>query len=259
VQAIYVPADDLTDPAPATSFAHLDAQTVLSRTVFEKAISGGRSARLQLAPARPRVIGQEHYGRARQVQSILQRYKSLQDIIAILGMDELSEDDKVTVARAGKIERFLRSRFLLQPSSPASKVFVPLADTIKSFQGLVKETTITCPSRHSTWSVPSRMPSPKPRRWRRKRRDGRQDRIRPRLAGAFAAQRCRRHGYRSGHGRLHGREAGHAPVISTLRPGTITVQGASEGDIRYFVVADLPRSRARRSPSSPRRPFRSRT
>ncbi|MBV9062422.1 MAG: F0F1 ATP synthase subunit beta, partial [Alphaproteobacteria bacterium] len=108
VQAIYVPADDLTDPAPATSFAHLDATTVLSRSVFEKAIFpavdplDSTSRMLD-----PRIVGEEHYNVARQVQQILQRYRSLQDIIAILGMDELSEEDKLTVARARKIERFL--------------------------------------------------------------------------------------------------------------------------------------------------------
>ncbi len=139
VQAIYVPADDMTDPAPATSFAHLDAMTVLSRAVFEKAIFPAvdpldSTSRL----LDPRIVGEEHYTVARQVQSILQRYKSLQDIIAILGMDELSEDDKVTVARARKIERFLSQPFF------AATVFtnipgisVKLEDTIKSFKGLV--------------------------------------------------------------------------------------------------------------------------
>src|ERR1700734_2649906 len=114
VQAIYVPADDLTDPAPATSFAHLDAQTVLSRTQFEKAIFPAvdpldSNSRL----LDPRVVGQEHYDTARAVQQMLQKYKSLQDIIAILGMDELSEDDKIVVARARKIERFLSQPFFV--------------------------------------------------------------------------------------------------------------------------------------------------
>jgi F-type H+-transporting ATPase subunit beta len=138
VQAIYVPADDLTDPAPATSFAHLDATTVLSRPISEKGIYPAvdpldSTSRI----LEPRVIGEEHYAVARQVQAILQRYKSLQDIIAILGMDELSEDDKVTVARARKIERFLS-----QPMHVAAVftglegVFVELADTIKGFKGL---------------------------------------------------------------------------------------------------------------------------
>ena len=112
VQAIYVPADDLTDPAPATSFAHLDATTVLSRTIAEKgiypAVDPLDSTSRMLDP---RIVGEEHYEVARQVQSILQRYKSLQDIIAILGMDELSEEDKLAVARARKIERFLSQPF----------------------------------------------------------------------------------------------------------------------------------------------------
>src|SRR6266480_3572166 len=112
VQAIYVPADDLTDPAPATSFAHLDATTVLSRGIFEKAIFPAvdplDSTSRMLTPL---VVGEEHYTVAREVQQILQRYKALQDIIAILGMDELSEEDKLTVARARKIERFLSQPF----------------------------------------------------------------------------------------------------------------------------------------------------
>ncbi|HET6926692.1 MAG TPA: F0F1 ATP synthase subunit beta [Hyphomicrobiaceae bacterium] len=138
VQAIYVPADDLTDPAPATSFAHLDATTVLSRPISEKgiypAVDPLDSTSRMLDP---RIVGEEHYQVARQVQAILQRYKSLQDIIAILGMDELSEEDKLTVARARKIERFLS-----QPMHVAAVftgldgVFVQLADTIKSFKGL---------------------------------------------------------------------------------------------------------------------------
>jgi F-type H+/Na+-transporting ATPase subunit beta len=138
VQAIYVPADDLTDPAPATSFAHLDATTVLSRPISEKgiypAVDPLDSTSRMLDP---RIVGEEHYQVARQVQAILQRYKSLQDIIAILGMDELSEEDKLTVARARKIERFLS-----QPMHVAAVftgldgVFVDLADTIKSFKGL---------------------------------------------------------------------------------------------------------------------------
>src|SRR6201986_3128661 len=139
VQAIYVPADDLTDPAPATSFAHLDAQTVLSRAVFEKAIFPAvdpldSNSRL----LDPRIVGEEHYTVARQVQSILQKYKSLQDIIAILGMDELSEDDKITVARARKTERFLPQPFFAaEVFTNVPGITVKLEDTIKSFKGLV--------------------------------------------------------------------------------------------------------------------------
>ncbi len=138
VQAIYVPADDLTDPAPATSFAHLDATTVLSRSIAEKgiypAVDPLDSTSRMLDP---RVVGEEHYAVARQVQEILQKYKSLQDIIAILGMDELSEDDKLTVARARKIERFMSQPFTVAEVFTGSKgVQVPLADTIKGFKGL---------------------------------------------------------------------------------------------------------------------------
>ena len=138
VQAIYVPADDLTDPAPATSFAHLDATTVLSRTIAEKgiypAVDPLDSTSRMLDP---RVIGEEHYNVARQVQQVLQRYKALQDIIAILGMDELSEEDKLTVARARKIERFLSQPFdVAAVFTGSSGVQVKLEDTIKGFKGL---------------------------------------------------------------------------------------------------------------------------
>ena len=138
VQAIYVPADDLTDPAPATSFAHLDATTVLSRGIAEKgiypAVDPLDSTSRMLSPL---VVGEEHYAVARRVQAILQRYKALQDIIAILGMDELSEEDKVTVARARKIERFLSQPFhVAEVFTGSPGVFVELADTIKGFKGL---------------------------------------------------------------------------------------------------------------------------
>jgi len=138
VQAIYVPADDLTDPAPATSFAHLDATTVLARSIAEKgiypAVDPLDSTSRMLDP---RVVGEEHYQVARQVQQILQRYKALQDIIAILGMDELSEEDKITVARARKIERFLSQPFhVAEVFTGSPGVFVEMADTIKGFKGL---------------------------------------------------------------------------------------------------------------------------
>jgi F-type H+-transporting ATPase subunit beta len=138
VQAIYVPADDLTDPAPATSFAHLDATTVLSRSIAEKgiypAVDPLDSTSRMLSPL---IVGEEHYQVARRVQQILQRYKALQDIIAILGMDELSEEDKVTVARARKIERFLSQPFhVAEVFTGSPGVFVELADTIKGFKGL---------------------------------------------------------------------------------------------------------------------------
>ncbi|MFZ5731464.1 MAG: F0F1 ATP synthase subunit beta [Pseudomonadota bacterium] len=138
VQAIYVPADDLTDPAPATSFAHLDATTTLNRSIAEKgiypAVDPLDSTSRMLSPL---VVGEEHYAVARQVQQVLQRYKALQDIIAILGMDELSEEDKVTVARARKIERFLAQPFhVAEVFTGSPGKFVELADTIKGFKGL---------------------------------------------------------------------------------------------------------------------------
>jgi F-type H+-transporting ATPase subunit beta len=140
VQAIYVPADDLTDPAPATSFAHLDATTVLSRGIAEKGIYPAvdpldSTSRMLDA----RVIGEDHYNTARLVQQTLQRYKQLQDIIAILGMDELSEEDKLAVARARKIERFLSQPFhVAEVFTGSPGVFVELTDTIKGFKGLVE-------------------------------------------------------------------------------------------------------------------------
>ena len=136
VQAIYVPADDLTDPAPATSFAHLDATTTLNRSIAEKGIYPAvdpldSNSRI----LDPRIVGDEHYAVARQVQETLQRYKSLQDIIAILGMDELSEDDKLIVARARKIERFLSQPFhVAEVFTGSPGVFVSLEDTIKGFK-----------------------------------------------------------------------------------------------------------------------------
>jgi F-type H+-transporting ATPase subunit beta len=138
IQAIYVPADDYTDPAPATTFAHLDATTNLDRAISEKgiypAVNPLDSTSRMLSPL---IVGEEHYQTARMVQQILQKYKSLQDIIAILGMDELNEEDKITVARARKIERFLSQPFFVAEvftGSPGK--FVDLADTIKGFRGL---------------------------------------------------------------------------------------------------------------------------
>src|SRR6202008_167078 len=138
VQAIYVPADDLTDPAPATSFAHLYATTGLSRAIAKKgiypAVDPLDSTSRMLDP---RIVGEEHYQVARKVQSILQRYKSLQDIIAILGMDELSEDDKLIVARARKIERFMSQPFTVaEVFTGKPGVFVDVKDTVKGFKGL---------------------------------------------------------------------------------------------------------------------------
>ncbi|MBT9384646.1 F0F1 ATP synthase subunit beta [Pseudooceanicola sp. CBS1P-1] len=139
IQAVYVPADDLTDPAPATTFAHLDATTTLNRAISELGIYPAvdpldSTSRLM----DPQILGEEHYKVARDVQGILQRYKSLQDIIAILGMDELSEEDKLTVARARKIQRFLSQPFdVAKVFTGADGVQVPLEDTISSFKAVV--------------------------------------------------------------------------------------------------------------------------
>ncbi|MBV9386515.1 MAG: F0F1 ATP synthase subunit beta, partial [Chroococcidiopsidaceae cyanobacterium CP_BM_ER_R8_30] len=136
IQAVYVPADDLTDPAPATTFAHLDATTVLSRSLASKGIYpavdplGSTSTMLQ-----PSVVGEDHYNTARQVQATLQRYKELQDIIAILGLDELSEDDRLTVARARKLERFLSQPFhVAEVFTGSPGKYVKLEETLKGFQ-----------------------------------------------------------------------------------------------------------------------------
>jgi len=138
VQAVYVPADDLTDPAPAASFAHLDATTVLNRAISEKGIYPAvdpldSTSRI----LDPLVVGKEHYETARAVQETLQRYKALQDIIAILGMDELSEDDKLAVARARKIERFLSQPFhVAEQFTNQPGVLVDVKDTVRGFKGL---------------------------------------------------------------------------------------------------------------------------
>jgi F-type H+-transporting ATPase subunit beta len=139
IQAVYVPADDLTDPAPATTFAHLDATTVLSRALASKGIYpavdplDSTSTMLQ-----PDIVGAEHYDTARAVQSTLQRYKELQDIIAILGLDELSEEDRMTVARARKVERFLSQPFFVaEIFTGMSGKYVKLEDTIKGFQTIL--------------------------------------------------------------------------------------------------------------------------
>src|SRR5687768_3756100 len=140
VQAIYVPADDLTDPAPATTFAHLDATTVLSRAIAElgiyPAVDPLDSTSTMLDP---QIVGDEHYAVARQVQQTLQRYKDLQDIIAILGMDELSEDDKLTVARARKVQKFLSQPFFVAAQFVGRPgKYVPLEETIRSFKEITE-------------------------------------------------------------------------------------------------------------------------
>jgi F-type H+-transporting ATPase subunit beta len=140
VQAIYVPADDYTDPAPATTFAHLDATTNLSRAIVELGIYPAvdpLASTSRILDAR--IIGEEHYNTARAVKQILQRYKDLQDIIAILGIDELSEEDKLTVARARRIQKFMSQPFFVgeQFTGKPGK-YVQVADTVRSFKGIVE-------------------------------------------------------------------------------------------------------------------------
>jgi F-type H+-transporting ATPase subunit beta len=139
VQAIYVPADDLTDPAPATAFSHLDATTVLERSIAELGIYPAVDPLASTSRILdPQIVGEEHYNVARTVQRILQRYKDLQDIIAILGMDELSEDDKITVSRARKIQRFLSQPFFVAEAFTGSPgKYVKLEDTVKGFKMIV--------------------------------------------------------------------------------------------------------------------------
>jgi F-type H+-transporting ATPase subunit beta len=140
VQAIYVPADDLTDPAPATAFAHLDATSVLSRQIAELGIYPAVDPLASTSKIlSPMIVGEEHYAVARQVQQILQKYKDLQDIIAILGIDELSEDDKLAVARARKIQRFLSQPFhVAEQFTGIPGKYVKIADTIRSFKEIVE-------------------------------------------------------------------------------------------------------------------------
>ena len=140
VQAVYVPADDLTDPAPATTFAHLDATTVLSRSISSLGIYPAvdpleSNSRILT----PEIVGNEHYETARAVQSVLQRYKELQDIIAIMGMDELSDEDKLTVARARKIQRFLSQPFsVAEPFTGMQGKYVPIKETIRGFREILE-------------------------------------------------------------------------------------------------------------------------
>ena len=140
VQAIYVPADDLTDPAPATTFSHLDATTVLSRQLVEIGIYPAVDPLASTSRVLdPRIVGEEHYNTARAVKSILQKYKDLQDIIAILGMDELSEEDKLTVGRARRVQRFLSQPFFVaQQFTGLEGKYVKLADTIRGFKEILE-------------------------------------------------------------------------------------------------------------------------
>jgi F0F1-type ATP synthase beta subunit len=163
VQAIYVPADDYTDPAPATTFAHLDATTNLSRQIAELGIYPAVDPLASTSRILdPRVLGEEHYNTARSVKQVLQRYKDLQDIIAILGIDELSEDDKLTVARARKMQRFLSQPFFVaQQFTGFEGKYVQIADTVRASRRSSTASTTSCRSRRSTWWGRSR------KRWKK--------------------------------------------------------------------------------------------
>ena len=165
VQCVYVPADDLTDPAPATTFAHLDGTVVLSRPIAELGIYPAvdpldSTSRI----LDPNVLGVEHYQVARAVQVTLQKYKDLQDIIAILGMDELSEEDKQTVSRARKIQRFLSQPFFVAAQFTGTEgKFVSVADCVRGFRKFLTASMMNCPSRHSIWLAESKKRSKKRR------------------------------------------------------------------------------------------------
>ena len=198
VQAIYVPADDLTDPAPATSFAHLDATTVLSRSHRREGhLSGRRPARIPpRACLEPRVVGEEHYQVARQVQQILQRYKSLQDIIAILGMDELSEEDKTDGGaraqdRALPVAALPRGRGV---HGLARQVRAARRTRSRASRDCAPATTTICRSRRSTWSAPSKRRSPRPRSWPRRRNPEGSEGMAAEMAQASSAAAARSQG-----------------------------------------------------------------
>ena len=226
-QAIYVPADDLTDPSPATTFAHLDATLVLSRKIAELGIYPAvdpldSTSRL----LDPNVIGQEHYDTARATQAVLQRFKELQDIIAILGMDELSEDDKLIVQRARKIRNFLSQPFsVAQAFTGIDGKYVSLKETIRSFKGIVSGEYDHLPeqafymvggieeavekAKRVSKAWPSECHSRQHRQRRRRDLHGR-----------------RRHGVRAGEGGEIGIAPRHAPLLTTLKPGSVRVQTA---------------------------------
>ena len=226
VQAIYVPADDLTDPAPATAFAHLDATTVLSRGITElgiyPAVDPLDSTSTILSPD---VVGAEHYQVAREVQQILQKYKELQDIIAILGMDELSEDDKLTVRARARSRSSCRSRSSSPRRSPArrastSRSRTPCAASRRSSTA----SATTCPSRRSTCRAASTTCAPRPRRWRRKRRKPAMRLSVTTPRGALVdtdVDEVTAPGELGEFGVL----PGHVPLMSALKPGVLWYKG----------------------------------
>ena len=241
VQAIYVPADDLTDPAPATSFAHLDATTVLSRSIAEKgiypAVDPLDSTSRMLSPA---VVGEEHYTVARRVQQILQRYKSLQDIIAILGMDELSEEDKLTVARARKIERFLSQPFHV------AEVFTGSPGKLRRLEDTIAASRVWCEGKYDhlpeaafymvgtieAGGREGQEAAAEPRRLPPSRREDKETTM-AQLHFEFVSPERVLFSGDVDQVDLPGAEgdmgilAGHAPLVTALRPGIVTIYSGS--------------------------------
>ena len=262
LQAVYVPADDYTDPAPFTTFTHLDATTELSRQIASlgiyPAVDPLASTSNILAPE---IVGDRHYDVARRTQEILQRYKELQDIIAILGLDELSEEDRVTVARARKIQRFLSQPFFVGEVFTGLKgIFVPIEETVESFEALSTASSTTCPSRRSSTSAASSRCSPRPRRCRS---------AEPVVTAAVES--FRRRGSCSGRGRRWSSCARSRAATSRSSPGTRRSSArsrlADRADARRRLAAAVRGARRlrrgverpgdRSSPTSPSCPTRS--
>ena len=281
IQAVYVPADDLTDPSPATTFAHLDSTVVLSRDIASlgiyPAVDPLDSTSRQLDP---HVVGEEHYNVARAVQGTLQRYKELRDIIAILGMDELAPEDKLAVARARKIQRFLSQPFhVAEVFTGSPGKYVPLAETIRGFKMIVTANATTCRNRRSTWSAASTKRSKRPRRsLKASHRNPMANTIHVDVVSAEES-------IFSGEAKfvaLPG-EAGelgiyprHTPLITRIRPGAVRIETADGGEEFVFVAGGIlevqpnsspccptPRSAARtstkRRPTRPRPPPKKRS
>ena len=238
VQAIYVPADDYTDPAPATTFAHLDATTNLSRAISELGIYPAVDPLASTSRILdPRILGDEHYNVARQVKQILQRYKDLQDIIAILGIDELSEDDKLTVSRARKIQRFLSQPFFVaQQFTGLDGKYVPIADTIRGFKEIVEGKHDEIPEqdfylvRHDRGSA-SRSSQGSAKglsQWRTSMALPTKLQLHIVSADRVARERVGRRGGDPGRRRLFRRPAGHTPLLALLGAGRALVPPGQE-------------------------------
>ena len=170
-QAVFVPADDYTDPGVATTFGHLDALVTLERAIFEQGLFPAMDPLASFSRVLdPLIVGQEHYDAARDVQRVLQRYKDLQDIIAILGIEELSDEDKLIVARARRLQRFLtQPMFVAEVFTGIPGQYVPIRETVRGFKEILDGKHDALPSRRSTWSAPSTWPSRRPSRWPRRR------------------------------------------------------------------------------------------